>query len=309
MPTPIENLTIHVGLHKCGSTWFQKTVLNDPRHNISTPWGAPARRAVSHFAAIDPLSFDAAAIRQEFETLHAKADQPAATVISEEALSSYPARGIYYADTVAERMKQTFPEARILLIFREQSSLVLSLYAQYIKTGGRRRLADFIQESEREVYWNERIVPSFFEFDKLITMYQRVFGASNVLAIPYELMRSDHAQFVGRLGAFVGVDFDDVGTGRVVNKARSAAMTELTRRTNFFIRMRPWGPPHPVAHRMRERVIPALDKHVIARLGDKRKLRHKEMIAERFNTLYAESNARTMELTGFDLAELGYVTA
>src|SRR6056297_773490 len=136
---------LHVGLHKCASTWLQKNMFDNPDIGLVSPWGRMASVAVTEFATVDPLAFDAVQTRVR---LLAAADPvdigDRMAVLSHEALSSRPHHGRYYAPHVAERLKATFGNARVLMIFREQKSLIKSLYGEFLRNGGRLTLREFI---------------------------------------------------------------------------------------------------------------------------------------------------------------------
>ena len=99
MPDP-SDIIVHVGLHKCASTWLQQQVFSRSDLGLCTPWGPMAHNAPSEFVNIDPLAFDAAATRARFD---AARKQKGIAIVSHEALSSRPHHGRYYAPEVAER--------------------------------------------------------------------------------------------------------------------------------------------------------------------------------------------------------------
>ncbi|AVL55127.1 hypothetical protein CEP88_20210 (plasmid) [Roseobacter denitrificans] len=179
---PEPQILVHVGLHKCGSTWLQKEIFCRPDYGFTAPWGAMSHRAVTEFVALDPLCFDPAITRAKFDDAlrDGPADAPVA-VISHEALSSRPHHGMYYAPGVADRLHQTFPQAKVLLIFREQASIIYSLYGEHIRNGGRHSFAQFIGTGNEPPGWTALCRLSFFEYDRLLQMYQDVFGAEHVL--------------------------------------------------------------------------------------------------------------------------------
>ena len=57
-------------------------------------------------------------------------------VLSYERLSGNPHSGGYDSKEIANRLVQVFPDAKILIVIREQKDIILSTYKQYIIEGG-----------------------------------------------------------------------------------------------------------------------------------------------------------------------------
>jgi hypothetical protein len=57
-------------------------------------------------------------------------------MVSSERLSGNPHSGGYDSAVLAERLHQVFPGARVLVMIREQRSMILSSWAQYVRVGG-----------------------------------------------------------------------------------------------------------------------------------------------------------------------------
>ena len=56
-------------------------------------------------------------------------------------LSGHPYSGGYDSRMIADRVAEVFPEARILIVIREQRSMIVSTYKQYVNAGGEARLS------------------------------------------------------------------------------------------------------------------------------------------------------------------------
>src|SRR6056297_310421 len=90
---------LHVGLHKCGSTWLQRHLFNNSKLGFASRWGGLAHIAVTEFVAIDPLAFDSSLVRARLAEAAnlPESIQNHTLVLSHEALSSRPHHGSYYA--------------------------------------------------------------------------------------------------------------------------------------------------------------------------------------------------------------------
>src|SRR5262245_6185327 len=94
---------------------------------------APSREIIR----IRPLEFDAAAVRATFEpALRKIRDQGLLPVVSNERLSGHPSSGGYDSKEIADRLAAVFPEGRVLIVIREQHSVIESVYKQYVLAGG-----------------------------------------------------------------------------------------------------------------------------------------------------------------------------
>lgn len=120
----------------------------------------------------------------------------------------------------ARRIKEFFPKAKILFIIRKQEKLIESLYSyQY------RNLAGFFGVPARfetsylsfDEYFNFQIPPGkelehksqkFFQlawrlkYSNVINLYENLFGKSNVIALPFEMIINDLEIFATRLENF-----------------------------------------------------------------------------------------------------------
>ena len=298
---------LHLGLHKCASTWLQKNVFSRGDLGIASPWNDMAHLAVTEFVDVDPLCFDAAALRQKFDDACADlTDTPKVLTVSHEALSSRPHHGRYHAPHVADRLKAVFPSGKVLLIFREQSSIITSLYGEYIRNGGRNSFAEFVGTGDEPGGWAPLCKMSFFEYDRLIKMYQQVFGAENVLALPLELLRNAPKTFTQRLFDFMGVADPDLQTDQKTNAGWSPLTFEIYRRTNGFVRKNPLGPNHGRLYNVRQFIAWRLDRILPSSWSTRIKKKHSAILTARVEGRFERSNAEVSEMIGIDLKELGY---
>jgi hypothetical protein len=205
---------------------------------------------------------------------------------------------------MATRLAELFPNGRVLLVFREQRSHLHSIYNEYVNGGGACSL---------EVFTFPPLVAKmplfdlrFLEFHRLIRCYQGLFGASNVLALPFELFRRDPVDFCNSILAFMDLSpVADLPT-EAERVSRGAAEIALTRYANLFFyrgNSNPAAPVHwPIARRVARgigRVMPGGVDRVIDR-------RRRRWIEQAIGDRFGESNRRTAELSGFDLAAFGY---
>ena len=82
---------------------------------------------------IDPADFDCQKLRAKLSDIKAPAGY--VPVVSNERLAGHPLSNGFDRRFLAERIKQVFPKAKILLTIREQNSVIMSNYMQYLKYG------------------------------------------------------------------------------------------------------------------------------------------------------------------------------
>lgn len=302
-------ILIHVGLHKCASTWLQNTLFSRDDLGFVAPWGTMSHSAVTEFVTVDPLDFDpGTAARNLRNAADAKTIEHGRgiRILSHEALSSRPHHGQYYAPTVAERLHRVFPTAKILLVFREQSSIIQSLYGEHVRNGGRNRLTEFVGNGKEPPGWSPLCRLPFFRYDRLIAMYAELFGAENVLALPMEMLRADSETFMSRIFRFAGLPPAAVETDRVANRGWSVLTIEAVRRSNGIVRKNPLGDSSGRLYAARQFIASRADRVIPAKLQAAWGASQKEAIRDRIAGYFQESNLRVSQMTGFDLQALGY---
>jgi len=306
---------VHIGYHKTGTSWLQRQLFRNADvgfHSSGKGQGTP----VTSLVAARPLDFDVERSREEFAVALAAARKAKLVpVVSLERLSGHPLSGGYDSKELAERLHAVLPDARILGVFREQNAMIASTYKQYVKTGGpsslERFLAPPVQRHRRIPMLDHR----HFEYDRLLVFYRTLFGAENVLFIPYEWFASAPESFVRRIAEFAGADPpEDAIRGlpfeQRANVGQSAITTAISRRLNRLFVLTDVNPnplvDAPRITRAFRRAVPAADRLpsvVIERSERRLRNRISTLIGDR----YGESNARLSRLTGVDLEPYGYV--
>lgn len=307
--TPEPSLLIHVGLHKCASTWLQSQVFGNKGSKFDAVWGRMSAIAVSEFVGIEPLAFSVEDTRARLLAAAQPTLDPAKSVwvMSHEALSSRPHHGRYYSKEVADRVGAVFPSAKVLLVIREQKSIIRSLYTEHVRNGGRNTLEEFLGAGATSVGFRGMIQSSFFEYDRLIEMYRNIFGVDNVLALPVELLKSSPEKFTERIYSFVGLEACPILVKDAANTGWDPITVELYRRSNGLVRRDSLGRPGAAYH-MRERIFRKIGKFTRDRIGLRAEDRIRALIASQYRGVFEASNARTALMIDGNLSALGYAT-
>ena len=226
---PELKYVVHIGYAKAASSLLQKALFSGNHEEISIvrksgqgtgggyakSGGGAFLNSVDGRKCISPFSFDPEAVRRELSDV----DDPSKplTVISNEVLAGHPFSGGVYAKTIAERIKDTLPDAKILIVFREQRAMLLSTFAHFVIRGqGRCSLGSFLNSQQNtQIPWHN---PEYYCFSQLVGWYQGAFGRENVLALPMEVIRDNPKKTASDLAAFLGVtSVSDQALGHAAN--------------------------------------------------------------------------------------------
>lgn len=294
---------LHVGYHKTGTTWLQSGLFRDDDAGFASPWGSTEIRRV----LVQPtaFTFDPAAASEVFrpgaEAARARGLVP---VLSDERLSGSPHSGGHDTALLADRLAATFPEGRVLLVIREQKRVILSVYKQYVRDGGGATLDRYLfprNPDERPQFRFEH-----YEYHHLVAHYRRLFGVERVLVLTQEQLAAGELDFCRRVARFAGLP-EPVSAPRGERYPALSAFALVLKRpfNRRFVRnsLSPAAPRYVKDH---ERRFERLDRWLPALLSRPLERRWRREVEIAVNDRYAASNRRTAELTGLDLAGLGY---
>ena len=310
-------MLVHVGYQKTGTKWLRDGLFRN--REAGYHWLPKHAPPIWSLVYADPLRFDAEAARRELAPMVAEAEADGLVpVISWGRLVGVAFSGGYDTKLIADRIAGLVPEAKIVVVIREQRSMIVSTYKQYVKTGGTASIHGFLQPAK----WQGKIPTfrfDFFEYDRVIGYYRSLFGDDSVLALPYEYLVAERAAFVSQVAEFAGRPVPDDVLTRIVkarrrNTAQSALVMGATRPLNRF------GPPSELnpapllgservaefAARIRKRVDPSEIRAARA-LADRSERILRQAAATTVDAHYVESNRRTAELIGIDLAQYGWM--
>jgi hypothetical protein len=301
---------VHVGYIKTGTTYLQERVWNVDGNVLSLAAGNRTRAVLTDAIIVcDDYTFDPAATRKrlekEAEPVRARGQVP---VWSEETILGNPPSRSYEGAAKAARLHQVFPDAQVLITIRRQQDIILSMYGEYLLGGGRLPFRSFIGDGNEPISYTPILRPEFLRFHHAIAHYQGLFGVSNVLVLPLELMSQDPGDYFGRMAAFCGIEAPIVSTKGRAHVGQRKASLELRRRLNRFVNVDPTRPgAHhggllrwiDVAMRRLDGLLPSnLDRRVEDDLN--------AQIAARYRESFSESNRLTARLVNLDLAAFGY---
>jgi hypothetical protein len=313
--TPI---LLHVGYHKTGTKWLRAALFEDPAtgFQLISKESRPVRRLVRD----RPLDFDAAGTRNELAPFVEEAEAAGLVpVVCWGRLAGHAYSGGYDSTEIAGRLKAVFPEARILLVIREQRSMILSTYKQYVRAGGVCSLDHFLHPATERGWRIPGFDFAYFEYDGLIRHYRSLYGPEAVLALPYEQLVRDRVGFVATIAEFAGRPAGDDLLERArdldaTNRGKSALALTARRRVNR-VGVRTELNPAPLVESKRlfamgtriRKQAKLPDSPATRALATRSEERLRRTVAEAVGNRYVESNRATMELIGVDLGSYGWM--
>lgn len=307
-----QDVLIHVGYHKTGSTFLQNHFFT-PCNGFTTEINGNRTNIVRDIVVPDDFLFDPESCRRRYiPHIEEARREGKCFVLSHERLSGYPASGGYDRKLIADRLAQTFPGARVLIVIREQRSLIRSIYSQYITDGGDMSLGRFLSQPEPGLRRNPGFRFEVYEFDKLIRYYQRLFGDASVLVLPFEFLRRDMAQFLGRISELMN-SAGPTGTPAVVaNGRRPVTMQIVQRLANRHLNRNELSrSAHihiPALPRRFARLEPLFRALTPEAVDNWLYSKHLDTIVRACQNRYGCSNLATSKLLHIKLEEFGYDT-
>jgi hypothetical protein len=294
---------IHIGYHKTATTWLQQRYF--PQHP-QIDFVGKHEDLWTDFISPHGFDFDPNLVKECFyPKIEQALQQNKIPVISAERLSGNPHSGGYDSKEIADRLKQVFPEAKILIMIRHQPEAILSNYKQYIKMGGICTLKEYMFPPQ------EGRIPLFkldnFKYHRLANYYAKLFGRENLKIIPYEKFLFQPQAFLEELADFMGVDskvtfpFEEK-----VNQSPSDAAILLKRKVNRWHgndSLFPVTPRFPKITSQLFDFIQKLDKKSFIRRYNAHFI---EQIQNDIGHFYGESNRQLAETFNVDLKSYHY---
>lgn len=301
---------VHLGFHKTATTWLQERLF--PR-SLSHDF-LPRTAVQQAFLAPPGMHFCA----DEARRVLALEGRNRPVLLSEENLSGYLHNGGLHglvAPEMARRLRSVLPEARIVIFVRNQFDICRATYAQYVSGGGTwgpRRYFDSgkgVHGALTRAWKAPRFEYEHFEFDRLVALYDGLFGREQVHVYPYEWLGDGEglaARMERDLGLALDPDEDGGGESRA-NRSLGAASQFVLRGANLFTRQSVVNKDR-IVDLPGGQVLRHAVKALLARVPgfNRRPAPLPDAIRARIAGHYPDSNRRLMELRDLPLEDLGY---
>ncbi len=309
---------IHIGLPKCGSTTLQDRLF--ATHERFVYLGrikngyrdAAVRELFERITFQDSLDYDANATAALLQLSRAKVAASAAApqrpvLVSAESLS---VEGRTDRRLIAERLHRLFAPARVLIILRAQPAMLQSLYLNHLRGSGQ-RLVSFEQWLEG-AYGGIRFTDMHrvgLNYDELVRLYEDVFGADNVVILPFEQIKDESSPFAPTLAALLDMPAAEVRACLEANVENQ----RMSGRHLLALRLQDRLPSGTNLARLGRRLMPPSLYEPAHRFVAGGRRVASPALPDRWRTRIAamcgESNARLAARKALPLAALGYPLA
>lgn len=193
---------VHIGYPKCLSKWLQKNLFVPNMGFIKCLNPDLAHELI---AAKKPFRLDTQEVQGKINFAQARATKMLpreqasrlVPVVTSEALVGNMFCGGFDAELLAQRLATCFPQAKILIVIREQRQMIRSLYSTAVAWGVPHTIEDFL--TPRGENLSPQFNCEFLMYDSLVAHYQRIFSKDRVAVIPYELFKSDPSAFLKKI--------------------------------------------------------------------------------------------------------------
>jgi len=207
---------IHIGYPKTATTWFQKSIFP----NISNFKLIPKETIQKYIVSTSEDEFE------KFIVDCKKLIPDNNFILSDEDFITNKPEHIPPIEK-AKRLQKLFPEAQIILFIRNQPDIIASAYSQHIKAGGTLNPDQYIEtliQSDKLSHW---------EYDKIIKIYQNLFGKRSVNIFLYESINQQ--DFLTKFSQQFNFQLknNNVST-KLYNKHLCPLILSITRKLNHF---------------------------------------------------------------------------
>jgi hypothetical protein len=303
---------LHIGMHKTASTFLQQWYFPQLEVN-SCMQPKDAGEYISRSPNFDPEQF-----YNIIESEKVPCPESNILLISHEDFSgSVSGSKTQKKYLISERLATAFSNAKVIVVVRRQRDWLKSLYGFRVSLSKKHEVRSF-----EDFLIKRKITENAFDklqYDKLVGLYVKHFGRSNLLVLPYESIRKDWAGFQRAVCSFIGVSKVIMfkGTGpivlaspknvKIINQMRrwNSGFQKLRRSTKLLGRSGPkTGAALDAAYStVKKWLIPILEKY---HGRNSEPLQIPTDIEERLQKIIPESNCRLNRMVDIDLAMYEY---
>jgi hypothetical protein len=225
-----RTVLFHVGLPRAASTFLQRSVF-------------PALDAAFLDIRVHPRSDATSVVHRGSTTFLRCTDEARAAiraagqdviVSSDGFLLGNTSERLFDFEERAKRLLDIWPSARILIVLRRQDDFCRSLYVTALKKAYPYPPARLLGLREREGPEVGRYFPhTILRLNEIVATYERLFGAENVLTLPYEMLREDPSQFIQDIVRFGNYRLDAEVSPATVNRGLSRSGYAVARILNW----------------------------------------------------------------------------
>ena len=204
---------IHIGYPKCASSSLQELFLNNENINLIVSRNnkhKESKELIDELILKDNIEFSIRSCQKYLKIMREKfINKNKVEIISEEC---FTASSVSYADrgSIALRLKELFPNAKILIVIRNQFNVINSRYNHdpndIYALGLSNKFLNINQWIDKNFERFNRSYLSTYNYFDLIEHYKKIFGKDNVHIGIFEELVTDSNKFLFKLNNFLGRD-------------------------------------------------------------------------------------------------------
>jgi hypothetical protein len=301
---------VHIGYPKAASTTLQCNLffehseinylsINGPTHKENFQIDENIRKLHQELITLNGIEYHYSNTRNFFNDVIKKyMSSEKRNLFSSEALLNQNFVDNYLK---AYRLKEIFPNAKIIIVLRNQVDLLRSIYD--MRCGGGRYIA-FDKWLEMELKHFNTNFSGGLKFYETVAFYQELFGKHNVEVLLFEELLESINSFAHKLSAFIDIDAEQTNNllkNKPLNTAKSHQVHNLRVKLNFipgiqliqFSKVLPKSTHKYLVNKLTE-VLPS-KKSVMSQYH-----------VDKMQETYGLSNRKLMDEFGLDVARYNY---
>ncbi len=304
---------VHIGLERTGNTTLQNAIFSQQEsftyvgvRNDLYP-DDRVRELIIRISSQDSLDYRNAETKALLRRICEDAPRTRPMLIASERFSL---EGGADRRFIAERLRDLFAPAKVLIVLRAQTTIVQAQYLKHL-SGLDDRIVPFETWLERNyggIEFSDPYRPGL-DYELLVRMYEDVFGFDNLVVLPSELMHEDNSIFQNRIAELLHMPLQAI---REVLR-RNVTDQRVSRRHVFAHRVQDLLLKDKNLALLGRRLLPRLVYDPIRRfvVGGPRVEAPAlpERWRQRITELCAESNTRLESRLNLPLRALGYPVA
>jgi Sulfotransferase domain len=300
---------LHIGFSKCASSFLRAVFRAQPRIHLVFKSGffTPLISGDMTFAQYQAL------FRDESGILNVESDEHL-TLPGVHPELGVRSTTLHEFETVVDKIKQYIPDVRIMMVIRNQASLIVSRYSEYLIGGGSLEFKDFACRLLDDGHGKNLYYQNYYS--RLVSMLRQRFPEAQLLILLQEAMREDSVRSLAMISEFLGLNgLEDMKKG-LQSERRSlslAGMWVLRIINQLIVKRSSVGSapptvrvPQPI-YRFIVNVVRAIDFYLLAHVSPEPSVLLTESHRRAVLAHFRDDNIRLQETLRVDLRALGYL--
>ncbi|MBK7379708.1 MAG: sulfotransferase domain-containing protein [Ignavibacteriales bacterium] len=301
---------IHIGFSKCGSTFLQAFFRQHPEiylthklHFFSPFPFSNYDKGIEYYSSFFPNSAGKVKIDSDEHIIlpiyHPKLGSAATTKES--------------VIEVCNKINETVPSIKIILVIRNHKSLLLSRYSEYLLGGGKSKFKVFVDENLSCSLDHKNYFQNYYA-DIITTLYQ-FFGKSNVLVLLQEELQKNGDKTIESLCSFLNIKIYYPAVKKIREKRIGLSLKgmKLMRLLNIMLVIKPelfitktrTRSPYWI-YKSALRLVRLFDYYLPNSMKGKRNKLLTPDLVNQINTTFEKDNKELASLLGKNINQLGY---